>query len=317
MPATTSGGENAVFIDNIDQLEAGETEDACVAFSASNVWHSVQPGKSNPYSAEDVDQMADNWYTKLTGSIDNSDGMSVPQLQEMLRGMGLSFEEIPLSHNVSDDDKVRQALKDGKLVIICAAESSFFDLEIGRAPYSWNTQPFNHCIVGSGLITSGPYANNIWVRDTVAVSGGYPPSTRRPYDIGKMQYVSLHAVIPSWLKNLGVPTMSGLPSGATDNGTTITFSNGLVMVKGFRARYLQMAAAGDIPADDEPLVNEYPCNPVEQSNPTWWGTSGTNQGSAQETRYFRFGYSPLKGVRVTYVGQELHWYQQQLTGARG
>ena len=109
--------------------------------------------------------------------------------------------------------------------------------------------------------------------------------------------------------------MSGLPSGATDNGTTITFSNGQVMVKGFRAKYLQMAAAGEIPADDEPFVNEYLCNPVEQSNPAWWGTSDTNQGSAQETRYFRFGYSPLKGVRVTYVGQELHWYQQQLTGA--
>ncbi len=111
----------------------------------------------------------------------------------------------------------------------------------------------------------------------------------------------------------GGPPMNGLPKGATDDGTTIHFPNGLVIVKGFRARYLEMAKAGEVPDDDEPLVNEYPCQPVEKSDPAWWGTSQTNKGSAQETRYFRFGYSPLKGVRVTYVGQELHWYQQQIT----
>ena len=58
MPPTTSGGENAVFLDDVTQLEGGETEDACVAFSASNIWHSVQPGKTNPYTYEDIDRLA-------------------------------------------------------------------------------------------------------------------------------------------------------------------------------------------------------------------------------------------------------------------
>lgn len=198
---TTAGGENAVFIDNISQLEPSETEDACVAFSAANIFYSTMPGTPNHSTAEDVDVLADRWYTHFTGSIDSSAGLSEGQLQAMFTAMGLHWETIPVTANgPANDEAVRAALRAGKLVAICAAESSFFDLEIGRPPYSWNTQPFNHCIVASGLITSGPYKNNVWVRDTVAVSGGYPPSTKRPYDLGKMQYVSLTAVSPTWLK---------------------------------------------------------------------------------------------------------------------
>ena len=201
MPTTTSGGENAVFIDNIDQLEPGETEDACVAFSAANVFYATQPGTTNHHTPEDVDQLADKWYVHFTGSITSSSGLSAAQLQEMLTGMHLSWETIPITSNGNaNDEVVRVALRAGKLVIICAAESSFFDLGIGRPPYNWNTKPFNHCIVASGLITSGQWAGNVWVRDTVAVSGGYQPSTRRPYDLGKMQYISLTAVTPAWLQ---------------------------------------------------------------------------------------------------------------------
>ncbi|MDQ6659531.1 MAG: hypothetical protein M3Z24_01035, partial [Chloroflexota bacterium] len=183
MPPTTSGGENAVFHDGVTQLRGGETEDACVAFTASNIWHSVQPGKTNPYSYEDIDRLADAWYIRLTGSIDNSKGLNEGQLHTMLDGMGLKWEPIPITNNgAANDGAVRQKLREGKLVVVMAAESSFFDLELGQPPYSWNTKPFNHCIVASGLITSGPWTNNVWVRDTVAVSGGYPASTKRPYD---------------------------------------------------------------------------------------------------------------------------------------
>jgi hypothetical protein len=254
---TTAGGENAVFIDNVDQLEPGETEDACVAFSAANVFYSTQPGTPNHYTAEQVDQLADKWYTRDTGSITSSQGLSEKQLQDMLSGMGLAWETIPITNNGStNDEAVRSALRAGKLVLVCAAEDSFFDLEIGRPPYSWNTKPFNHCIVASGLITSGPWAGNVWVRDTVAVSGGYPPSTKRPYDIGKMQYVSLTAVVPSWLK--GETSMSNIPQGWTDNGSILTAPNGVTVAHGFRDYIL----SNTWDADDIPLRVEYQVSSV-------------------------------------------------------
>lgn len=222
VPTTTPGGENAVFIDDIDQLEPGETEDACVAFAAANVFYSTQPGTTNLHKAEEVDQLADKWYVKDTGSITSSAGLSEKQLQDMLTSMGLVWETIPItSSGPANDEAVRIALRAGKLVIVCAAEDSFFDLEIGRPPYSWNTKPFNHCIVASGLITSGSWQGNVWVRDTVAVSGGYPPSTKRPYDLGKMQYVSLTAVVPSWLKGETMLDISAVLNYFTDQGNDV------------------------------------------------------------------------------------------------
>lgn len=95
-------------------------------------------------------------------------------------------------------------------------------------------------------------------------------------------------------------TMAGLPNGAHDDGTTITFSNGMKMVKGFRARYLEMCNAEVVPLDDLALENEHNVAQVEESNPAWWQGSG----STQTTRYYRFGWSPARGVRVTYIGQE-------------
>jgi len=301
MVQLTPSGEVAVFVGDVSQLEPGETEDACVAFSASMIWHSVQPGKQNPYTPEDVDKLADNWYAKLTGSIDNSNGLSLDQLHTMLDGMGLKWEDIPLSHNASDDDKVRAALRAGKPVCICAAESSFFDVQLGRVPYQWDTTPFNHCLVATGLTPDGV---NVYVRDTVEVGQAFPPASQRVYDLGKMQYVSLTAVIPSWLTNGG---HMGLPNGAKDDGSVITFSNGHKMRMGFASKYRQMCQAGSVPSDDMALEDEHAANPVEQSNPTWWVEPGT----AQVTRYFRFGWSRPKGVLVTFIGQEFQWYVQQ------
>ncbi len=102
----------------------------------------------------------------------------------------------------------------------------------------------------------------------------------------------------------------GLPNHAKDDGKTITFDNCPYIIKqGFREMYLKLADAGQIPPDDQPLCNEYGTDEVEKSNPKFWQGGGT----AQETRYFRFGWSSAKGVIRTYVGQELKWYQQNTT----
>jgi hypothetical protein len=294
MPLTTSGGENAVFRDGVTQLRAGETEDACVAFSASNIWYSVQPGKTNPYSAEDIDRLADAWYIKLTHSIDNSAGLSLDQLHTILDGMGLKWEPIPITNNgAANDEAVRQKLREGKLVAVCAAESSFFDLELGGAPYSWNTKPFNHCIVASGLITSGPWVNNVWVRDTVAVSGGYRPSTKRPYDIGRMQYVSLTAVVPAWLK--GATTMPGIPAGWKDDGQTLTAPNGHKVVLGIRAHIL--TSVWD--PKNVPQEEEHHQDPLEQ-----FFDQPNNTGQQQVFLYSVLNYSSSRGVYEMGVGNE-------------
>jgi lysozyme len=107
-------------------------------------------------------------------------------------------------------------------------------------------------------------------------------------------------------------SMAGLPTGAHDDGATITFSNGKKIVKGFRAKYLELCNAGKVPPDDLALENERNVTQVEQSNPDWWQGSG----STQTTRYFRFGWSPAKGVQVTFIGQELLWYVKALADAQ-
>jgi hypothetical protein len=97
-----------------------------------------------------------------------------------------------------------------------------------------------------------------------------------------------------------------LPTGAKDNGKdTITFSNGKVIVKGFRAKYLDMVAKGQVPPDDLALENEHGEKVPEQSNPPYWPKGGT----VQSTRYFRFAWSAEHGVVWTYIGAELLWYQ--------
>lgn len=93
----------------------------------------------------------------------------------------------------------------------------------------------------------------------------------------------------------------GLPPTAHDDGTSIHFDNSpYVITLGFRNLYLDMANQGLIPPDDVPLNNEYGANPVELSNPSYWKQGGT----AQETRYFRFGWSAPTGAHRTYIGQE-------------
>lgn len=102
----------------------------------------------------------------------------------------------------------------------------------------------------------------------------------------------------------------GLPSTAHDDGTSIHFDGSpFVITLGFRTLYLQMAAQGMIPPDDLPLNNEYGSSPVELNNPAYW----VGPGTAQETRYFRFGYSPERGVHRTYLGQEYQFIKKLLT----
>jgi hypothetical protein len=93
----------------------------------------------------------------------------------------------------------------------------------------------------------------------------------------------------------------GLPTTAHDDGVSIHFDGSpFVITLGFRTLYNQLADQGLIPPDDVPLNNEYNASPVELSNPGYWAVPGR----AQETRYFRFGWSSSAGAHRTFIGQE-------------
>jgi hypothetical protein len=196
----TPGGEVAVFLDNIDQFEGGESEFECVAFAASMVWHAVQLGKPNPYSNEDVDAWADHWYAFEEGSYDasNTNGMGVPELQDLLTRTNLTWIQLPIdanSQHESDMAQVRAALEQGYPVLLCGAEEHFVTAVGDQVPYTWH--PFgNHCIVATGIAPSG----NFWVRDTAAMANGWAPSVKREYDNARMFLISGHAIVPAWLK---------------------------------------------------------------------------------------------------------------------
>lgn len=105
----------------------------------------------------------------------------------------------------------------------------------------------------------------------------------------------------SYLAN-GGNTMT-IPTGWTDDGTTLTAPNKIVVVRGFRDFVLN----NSWDTSDWPLVPEYAANPVEQSNPS------IGAGTAQDFRMSRLGYTATKGVYKTWIGQEMEWYVKQYT----
>ncbi len=289
-------GEVATFAEPNNQLVGTPNQDECVAFGCATIFYSGPPNGQPSGNGDQIRASANYWYARETGDPYSSAGLSVPQEYDILKGMGLSYVGLPIdanSNHASDVAQVEHWLNQGVPVLICAVEDSFYDIGNGdQIPYGWRINA-NHCVVASGISPDG----NWFVRDYLNVSlPGVVPGSRRVYDKGKMFLISGTAVFPRWFKGVNM----ALPVGAHDDGTTLTFSNGKKMVMGFRAKYLAMCNAGTVPLDDQALEDEHSVNPVEESNPAYW----QGGGSSQVTRYFRFGYSSAKGVRVTYIGQE-------------
>lgn len=289
-------GEVATFATPNNQLVGTPNQDECVAFGCATIYYSGPPNGVPSGTGDQIRQSANYWYARETGDPASSAGLNVPQEYDILRGLGLKFVGLPIDGNSthsSDVANVEHWLNQGVPVLICGVEDDFFDVLDGdQIPYGWRINA-NHCIVASGISPDG----NWYVRDYLNVSlPGVVPGSRRIYDKSKMFLISGTAVFPRWYQGVSM----ALPAGAHDDGTTITFSNGTHMVMGFRAKYLELCNAGAVPGDDMALENEHASNPVEESNPAWWNGAGT----AQVTRYYRFGYTSAKGVHVTFIGQE-------------
>lgn len=101
----------------------------------------------------------------------------------------------------------------------------------------------------------------------------------------------------------GNKPMTQVPTGWTDDGTTLKAPNGVSVVRGFRDHVL----SSNWDKDNWPLNTEYAANPVEQSNPSL----GT--GTAQDFRWKRLEWTVKSGVIEGWTGQELVWCKQQNT----
>lgn len=180
--------EVASFVQSLDQFQPGKSGYMCVAYGCADINFCGQPGGQPAGQADQIIALAESWYAKETGSNDasNSAGMTTGQEYTMLAGLGLHYEAL------SGDliAQTRAALEKGLPVLICGAESGFYDVGLGKVPYAWPPSG-NHCIIASGLV-----GNDFLVRDYAnSEFFGYC----RQYSAAKMQLVSATAVWPHWM----------------------------------------------------------------------------------------------------------------------
>ena len=232
----------------------------------------------------------------------------------MLQGLGLKY--YPAQPTIA---YVKAWLALGYPVMICGAESGFYDLDLGDVtPYSW-TPSGNHCIVASGIASDG----NLLVRDTASIAPtGVRPGPRR-YDAGKMQLISVTAIGIPWLPILatnydptkGGTSMPSLPANWHDDGTTLSCPGG-ELVLGFRAYVLPLLLNGAWDAGNYALGKQFSTPLLEASN--------TALGGGDQV-LFLYGdmlgyphnpqapYEHLKSVVIReYAGKELAFCRGQL-----
>lgn len=188
----TASGEVAQFVDD-NQFGSGQSQDKCGPEAISVFWHSTKPGTHNPYTAQDVHNMAHDDYIKFIGPDVTSDqgGTSNELLYNMLRAHGFAFVEGPLSISW-----IKGWLENAYPVIIGLTESSVHDIGINGSPYNWDTTGRTHIIV-----VSGPgNGDELLVRDTANIdTNGVVRTGPRHYTASKLQLTSATMVVPSWL----------------------------------------------------------------------------------------------------------------------
>jgi len=177
--------EVATFVDNVSQFEPDESNSMCVAFASAQIILMVPPNQTNPSSPEDIDQLADQIYDSVTGSITQPIPIAVDQLKGILSSYNISFQDIG-----TDTNSIDAALESGCPVIIQGPESSIHDMT-GASPYLWDTTGLNHCLIASGLSDDGGYD----VRDSANGSGN-PAVYQKDMDL-----YSAIQVFPSWISN--------------------------------------------------------------------------------------------------------------------
>jgi len=320
-----------VDVNEADQMQPAKTQFAC-GFFACAMAKSMAPVGSPPIlSVAQIISDAEGWYAQYDGTdaITNTNGMSLPQLYNLLAQIGLHYQS-----TATDIATVKQWIQAGYPVIIAVTETSVHDLALGDSnPYPW-TASGTHVILVTGVASDG----NVLVRDSANCTSLYDPGSLRPgprtYDAGKLVLVSATAVVPPWMPQ---PTSStpptiqggsmGLPQGWSYVGTTL-HTPGADMVLGFAAHVYQKLLAGTWEADDYPDKPQYYVPQLEASNPALGG------GDQIVTKKHMLGYphnptgamASLKNTVIEeWIGVELAYlrpeyatlyaeYQKLLTG---
>ncbi|OYV47681.1 MAG: hypothetical protein B7X06_02915 [Verrucomicrobia bacterium 21-51-4] len=260
--------EVATFVMPVSQFEFNESAYECVIYCIVQCRFMAPPGQTPTATPEQIDQLADAWYAKLEGSYaaSNTNGMSLEAAYAALDGLGISYIKMPeinsTSAHASDIANVKAMLAKGYPVIICGAESGFYDVGLGDiVPYTWPPSG-NHCIIASGVAPSG----NLLVHDMANVGHGLIPGATREYDITRMYLVSGTAVIPQWIgEDVSVQITDPVIQQYFNivNGNCLQRKDtGVMMGSGITAFYLKYGGTGilRLPETNEIAVNaqKYP-----------------------------------------------------------
>jgi hypothetical protein len=220
MVMLSSTGEVADFID-ADQFQPGKSQFECGFFAVAICKAMAQVGKRPTQTVQQVIAEAEAWYAQYDGSdaISNTNGMSLGQLYDLLRQVGLHFQSTALNINV-----VKAWIALGYPVLLAIVEVSVRDLALGgRNPYPWRAAG-THIIIATGRTADG----HILVRDSANVTNLYDPNSLRPgprkYDANALQLVSATVVVPPWLSRPASATPPAVAPAATQAPASLTFS---------------------------------------------------------------------------------------------
>lgn len=282
-------GEVGDFLD-VDQMQTGYTEFACVYFSFFIFYCMAQVGSQPAQSVPQVIKEALAAYAADHNGddlIDNTAGASLDQLYALIVNNNRHFQAANM-----DSASIRAWVRLGYPVEISVAETSVFDMQLGGNPYPW-TPAGNHAILVTGVASDG----NFLVRDPANCTNLFDPNSLRPgprhYDASKLQYVSATALVPPWLPRppagydpLKDAPFMGVPQNWTDDGTTLTAPNGQAVTKGERDFILNYP--GGWHSWNVPIEAGVDGVLVEESNPS-------------------LGY----GYRHLYEDSQIEWTQQR------
>lgn len=187
MVKLTSAGE-VLQSNPVSQFDSPNTS-KCGYYAAATVVGSAAPG-GTPWSPAKIAATADADYIRVFGSDVDSSGMTQSMLHDDLSYHGLSYTDVSPDWNA-----IKQAVQEGRPVIICVPESQVYDIGVGGSPYPWSSAGINHIILVTGVATNG----NALIRDSANIIA--PNSVRaapRTYKIDGLSVYWATAVTPAW-----------------------------------------------------------------------------------------------------------------------
>ena len=287
------------------QLSENEME-LCGPWTVAALLFAGFPGKGPIGSAEQIDQWVDA-AVGVMGYPNPADfpGVSVGDEEWLLKRSGLHYFEI-----TPDIPRITRAVKAGYPVIITAFEPNIkawdFNQNAWVNAYTWNISA-NHVLPVAGIDNNGNFICADQLNN--AFQGYWPPI----YDASRISPSYAAVVQLPWLAPIpsGDPltwpsgfnaqlggSSVAVPSGWSDNGSTLSAPNGQVVVLGFRSHVIN--AVPQWASDDYPLEHEHQVAVFEESNPSW----GTGGGAQQVFRRHMLAYTGGKVVEE-FMGPEI------------